>query len=317
MEDLTDHAQAAAIRRIERWWAKMLPYLLLSLAILAWSGNWVIARGMRHEIGPVAMGFWRWCLALLLILPFCREELRLKWNVVRQNWWRMTLLGILGAVAFNTMIYVGLQYSRSTDSTLFNSIVPIYIVVISWLIFGERISRRQGLGITLSLTGVLVIVSRGHLSSLLEMNINVGEIWILVAMLLWSIYTVLLRWRPPELSAVAFLTAMLLFSLPALLPIYAWELHQRGGFELSSSTVLTLAYYATVPSVTAYLMWNRGVAQVGANRAGLMSHLMPIFTVALSVVFLGEQVYAFHFLGALCVFGGIALTTSNSAEVRH
>ena len=251
MEDLTDHAQAAAIRRIERWWAKMLPYLLLSLAILAWSGNWVIARGMRHEIGPVAMGFWRWCLALLLILPFCREELRLKWNVVRQNWWRMTLLGILGAIAFNTMIYVGLQYSRSTDSTLFNSIVPIYIVVISWLIFGERISRRQGLGITLSLTGVLVIVSRGQLSSLLEMNINVGEIWILVAMLLWSIYTVLLRWRPPELSAVAFLAAMLLFSLPALLPIYAWELHQRGGFELSSSTVLTLVYYATVPSVIA------------------------------------------------------------------
>ena len=307
----SDRAAAAEVSRIGRWWAAFLPYLLLSLAVLAWSGNWVIARGMRHEIGPVAMGFWRWCLALLLILPFCRDELRSKWNVVRENWWRLMLLGILGAIAFNTMIYVGLQYSRSTDSTLFNSIVPIYIVVLSWLVFGERISRRQGIGIALSVTGVLIIVSRGDLPSLLGMNINIGEIWILVAMLLWSIYTVMLRWRPRELSAPAFLAAILLLSLPSLLPFYAWELHQRGGFDLSLSTVLTLAYYATIPSVIAYLMWNRGVAQVGANRAGLMAHLMPIFTVALSVLLLGEQVYAFHFLGAVFVFGGIALTTSH------
>ena len=309
----SDRADAAAVSRVGRWWPAFLPYLWLSLAILAWSGNWVIARGMRHEIGPVAMGFWRWCLALLLILPFCQDELRSKWSVVRANWWRLMLLGALGAIAFNTMIYVGLQYSRSTDSTLFNSIVPIYIVVISWLVFGERISRRQGLGISLSVTGVLIIVSRGDWSSLLGMDINVGEIWILAAMLLWSIYTVLLRWRPPELSAVGFLGAMLLLSLPTLLPFYAWELHQRGGFDLSLPTVLTLAYYATIPSVIAYLMWNRGVAQVGANRAGLMAHLMPIFTVALSVPLLGEQVYAFHFLGALCIFGGIALTTSQPA----
>lgn len=311
MVNSSDRAHAVGVSRFGRWWAAVQPYLLLSLAILAWSGNWVIARGMRHEIGPVAMGFWRWCLALLLILPFCRGELQSKWDVVRVNWWRLALLGILGTVAFNTMVYVGLHYSRSTDSTLFNSIVPIYIVVISWMVFGERISRRQGLGIALSVTGVLIIVSRGDLSSLSEMNINVGEIWILAAMLLWSVYTVLLRWRPRELSAAAFLAAMLLFSVPALLPVYGWELYQRGGFELSSSTVLTLAYYALVPSVIAYLLWNRGVAQVGANRAGLMSHLMPIFTVVLSVLFLGEQVFAFHLIGALCIFGGIALTTSN------
>ncbi len=290
-----------------------MPYLLLSLAVLAWAGNWVIGRGMRHEIGPVAMGFWRWCLALVLILPLCWDELRTKWDVVRRNWWRLTLLGMLGAVAFNTMVYVGLQYSRSTDSTLFNSIVPIYIVVISWLVFGERISLRQGIGIALSAFGVLTIVSRGDLSSLPGMSFNIGEIWILVAMLLWAIYTVLLRWRPHQLSAIAFLGAMLMLSLPVLLPFYGWELYQRGSFEVSLSTVAALAYYATVPSVLAYLLWNRGVAQVGPHRAGMMAHLLPIFTVVLSVVFLDEQVFAFHYLGALCVFGGIALTTSRQA----
>lgn len=296
---------SACTRRL----ASLLPYVLLALAVLSWAGNWVIGRAMRHEIGPVAMGFWRWSLALLLVLPFCWHELKVKWHVVRRNWWRLVVLGTLGAVAFNTMVYVGLQYTETTNSTLFNSVVPIYIVVISWLFFGERISARQAAGIALSLAGVLVIMSRGDPVLLAGLRINSGDLWIIVAMLLWSIYTILLRWRPPELSAIAFLSAMLIASLPLLVPFYAWELHHRGMFELKGSNIATLAYYATVPSLIAYVFWNRGVAQVGATRAGLIIHLLPLFTVLLSMLFLGEKLFPFHVVGAACVFGGIALTT--------
>ncbi len=310
--DSTDAVDAARLNRIGRYAAALFPYLLLSLAVLAWAGNWVIGRAMRDEIGPVAMGFWRWALALVLILPFCWGELTTKWRVVLHHWWRLMLLGMLGAIAFNTMVYVGLQYAETTNSALFNSVVPIYIVVISWLVFGERISYRQGIGITLSVFGVLIIVTRGDLFSLLETSFNVGEIWIVVAMLLWAIYTILLKWRPRELSAIAFLGAMLLLSLPTLLPFYGWELYQHGTFDVSPLSVATLAYYATVPSVIAYLMWNRGVAQVGPTRAGLIVHLLPIFTVLLAVAFLDERLFAFHFLGAACVFVGIGLTTWQS-----
>ena len=219
------------------------------------------------------------------------------------------LLGALGAIAFNTMVYVGLQFTEAANSTLFNSIVPVCIVVISWLAFGEGISIRQAAGILISLCGVLVIVSRGSLSTLRELHINIGDLWILAAMLLWAVYTSLLRWRPAELSAPAFLAAMLVFSLPLLLPFYLWELSYRGGFEVTPAILATLAYYGTVPSVLAYMMWNRGVAQVGANRAGLIVHLLPIFTIVLSVIFLGETIAAFHYLGAACVFSGIWLTT--------
>ena len=119
-----------------------LPYLLLSLAVLSWAGNWVVGRAMRYEMGPVAMGFWRWALALALILPFSFRELRTKWPVVRRNVWWLTVSGAVGAVVFNTMIYVGLQYTATTNSILFNSLVPVSIVVISWFAFGERISAR-------------------------------------------------------------------------------------------------------------------------------------------------------------------------------
>lgn len=308
MQRSSDHAREAYARRRTRL-AIFLPYLLLSLAVLAWAGNWVVGRAMRDDMGPVAMGFWRWALALALILPFSVRELRRKWDVVRRNAWWLTVSGAIGAVMFNAMIYVGLQYTTTTNSVLFNSIVPILIVIISWLVFGEKISARQVIGILISLIGVLAIVSRGNPSILAMLQFNRGDVWIMTAMLFWAVYTILLRWRPKELSAIAFLTAMLVFSLPLLMPFYVWELVQRGSFELSALNVVALAYYAIIPSVVAYLMWNYGVAKVGPNRAGLMVHLLPIFAAILSVVFLGERLYAYHYIGTGFVFGGIWLTT--------
>jgi drug/metabolite transporter (DMT)-like permease len=308
MKQSLDHAREVYARQHARL-VIFLPYLLLSLAVLAWAGNWVVGRAMRDDMGPVAMGFWRWALALALILPFSARELRRKWDVVRRNIWWLTVSGAVGAVMFNAMIYVGLQYTATTNSVLFNSVVPVLIVIISGLVLGEKVSVRQVIGILISLIGVLTIVSRGNPSTLAMLQFNRGDVWIMTAMLFWAVYTILLRWRPRELSAIAFLAAMLMFSLPLLLPFYAWELVQRGSFELSALSVTVLAYYATVPSVVAYLMWNYGVAKVGPNRAGLIVHLLPIFAAILAVLFLGERLYAYHYIGTVFVFGGIWLTT--------
>lgn len=295
-----------------RWLAS--PYLLLSLTALFWAGNWVIGRAMRHEMPPVAMGFWRWTLALALLLPFTLPELRRKWPVVRANRVTLAALGCLGAIAFNTLIYVGLQYTAATNGVLFNSLTPIFIILLSWILAGERITGTQGAGVALSLAGVLAIVARGDPALLATFQFNPGDLWLIAAMFLWGIYTIVLKRRPAELSATAFLAAMLLLSLPLLLPFYLWEFSQRGGFALTGSTIPALAYYATIPSIVAYLFWNRGVAQVGANRAGLFVHLMPVFGALLSVVFLGERLYAYHYGGAALVFVGIYLTTRRSVR---
>ena len=164
-------------------------------------------------------------------------------------------------------------------------------------------------GVLLSLTGVLAIVARGDFASLAAFHFNRGDLWLIVAMFLWAVYTLVLRRRPPELSAMGFLTAMLLLSLPFLLPFYLWEFGERGGFALTPATVAALAYYGTFPSIAAYLFWNRGVALVGPNKAGLFVHLMPLFGALLSVIFLGEQLFAYHYAGAGLIFSGIWLTT--------
>jgi drug/metabolite transporter (DMT)-like permease len=292
-----------------RWFRSPSPYLLLTLTALFWAANWVVGRAMRNDMPPVAMGFWRWTIALLLLLPFVAPELRRKWHVVRANWLVLVLLGCLGAVAFNTLIYVGLQYTAVANGVLFNSFSPILIILLSWVVVRERISKLQACGVVLSLAGVLAIIARGKFATLAAFHFNPGDLWLIAAQFLWSVYTFVLRRRPPELSAMGFLAAMLLLSLPFLLPFYLWEFSQRGGFALTPATISALAYYGTIPSIVAYLFWNRGVAQVGPNKAGLFVHLMPLFGALLAVIFLGEKLYAYHYAGAVLIFGGIWLTT--------
>jgi drug/metabolite transporter (DMT)-like permease len=290
------------------------PYILLSLTSLFWAANWVVGRAMRNDMPPVAMGFWRWAIALLLLLPFAAPELRRNWHVVRANWLTLTALGCLGAIAFNTLIYVGLQYTAVSNGVLFNSLSPIFIILMSWVLLRERISAQQAAGVALSMAGVLAIMARGDPAALAAFHFNPGDAWLFTAMVVWTFYTLILKRRPPELSAIAFLAAMLLLSLPLLLPFYLWEYAQRGGFALTPATVSALAYYGTVPSIVAYLFWNRGVAEVGANRAGLFVHLMPVFGALLSVIFLGECLYGYHYAGAVLIFGGLWLTTRTRSQ---
>jgi drug/metabolite transporter (DMT)-like permease len=301
--------------KIHRWLRRPSPYLLLTLASLFWAGNWVVGRAMRNDIPPVAMGFWRWVVALLILLPFAAPELKRNWHVVRANWFTLALLGGLGATLFNTMIYVGLQYTAVTNGVLFNSVTPILIILMSWLAFRELLGARQAMGVVLSLAGVTVIVARGEPQMLAALKFNRGDLWLISAMFLWALYTIVLRRRPPGLSAIGFLAAMLLLGLPVLLPFYLWELFTRGGgFALSVPAVAALAYYGTLPSIVAYLFWNRSVAQIGPNKTGLFVHLMPVFGALLSVIFLGERLYAYHFVGAAMIFGGIWLNTRPSAS---
>jgi drug/metabolite transporter (DMT)-like permease len=291
------------------------PYLLLTLTSLFWAANWVVGRAMRNDMPPVAMGFWRWTIALLLLLPFVAPELKRKWHVVRANWLVLAVLGCLGAVAFNTLIYVGLQYTAVANGVLFNSFSPILIILLSWVVVQERISKLQACGVVLSLAGVLAIIARGEVSTLAAFHFNPGDLWLIAAQFLWAIYTIVLRRRPRELSAMGFLAAILLLSLPFLLPFYLWEFSVRGGFALTPATISALAYYGTIPSIVAYLFWNRGVAQVGPNKAGLFVHLMPLFGAVLSVIFLGEKLYGYHYAGAALIFSGIWLTTRRGKSV--
>ena len=285
------------------------PYLLLTLTVLFWSGNMVVGRGIRNDVGPLSMAFWRWTIAFALVLPFALPHLRAQWPLLRQGWKPLLILGLLGVGGYNTFAYIALQSTSATNAALLNSFVPIMTIAISWAFLGKPLSRLQAAGVAISLAGALTIVSRGELQVLAHLNLNIGDLWMLLAVFDWALYTIALAWRPAGVHPMLMLGATTAIGLAALAPAYAWEwLVQGRTFELNTTTLSALAYVGAFPSFVGYVFYNRAVGEVGANKGSLFIHLMPVFGTILSAIFLGEVPQWFHYLGIALIFTGIGLT---------
>jgi len=286
------------------------PYLLLSLTAFFWSLNWVIGRAMAGHVTPFALTFARWLVALAAMLPFAWKELVEHRDTIRRHWRAVAWLALWGTGPYNVFAYYGLQYTTATNGVILNSSVPILIILIGWAIYRDRVTRVQALGVAISLAGVLAILTRGDLSVLARFSLNRGDLILLAGMACWATYTVLLRTKPPELPGLALLACCSIVGLILLLPGVVIEMaFLDGRFEVTPANLGAMVYLGVFPSFVAYLFWNRGVAEVGSNVAGIFMHLMPLFGALLAAVFLDERIRPFHVAGMALILAGVALTT--------
>lgn len=273
---------------------------------LFWAGNFVLARALHADIPPLALSFWRWAVALAILLPFAAPALWRGRAVLRRSWPVLVPLAAFGITGYNTLAYLGLRETTATNGVLLAAVTPILIVALSFLL-GQPLRARQALGIGLSLAGVLVIVSAGRPGLLAGLGLNRGDLWILAASLDWALYSVCLRWRPAGLEPLAFLAAINALGLIPLAGLYAWEFASGQGFEINGANLAAIGYVALFPSVLAYVLWNRAVADLGASRTGQYMHLMPAFGALLSVLLLGEAPGWYHAAGIGLIGLGIWL----------
>ena len=288
---------------------KASPYLLLILAAFFWAGNFVLGRAVKASIPPVGLAFWRWTVALAVLLPFSLPHLRAEWPLVRENWKLMAVYGILGVACFNTFVYVGLHSTTAINALLVNSIIPVLIVILSRVLACTPVTRQQAAGVILSLAGVVTIICRADAGLLLSLQINRGDIWVLLAVVSWALYTFLLRKRPAGLHPLSFLGAIIIIGLVVLAPFYGWEISRGARVGSDLGTCVSILYVALFPSVLAFTFWNQAVGEVGPATAGLFLHLMPVFGALLSAVFLGESLHLFHLAGMGLIFSGIYLVS--------
>lgn len=281
-------------------------YLLLILAPLFWAGNAVLARGVAELIPPVAMSFWRWAIALALLLPFTWRQTLQDWPAIRTGWRIILLLGLLGIASFNTLLYTAAHTTTALNIALTQSVMPAVIVLISFVLFREKVTRLQLVAVLLCIFGAASIVIHGDWQRLLQLRFVEGDLIMLLAVCLYGLYSVLLRQRP-QLHPLSFLTATFAVGVIALIPLYLWELGNVAPLELTWAIVLSLLYVGLCPSIIAYLCWNRGIELIGANRAGLFINLIPVFASLMAVLFLGEQIQNYHLAGILLIFSGLAL----------
>lgn len=289
------------------------PYLLLTLTTLFWSGNMVVGRAIRDEVPPLSLAFWRWTIALALTLPLALPHLRSQWPLLKRNWQPIVVLGLLGVGGYNTIAYIALQYTAATNALLLNSFIPVATIALSWLFLKKPMHPIEWLGVLISLTGVTTIVAQGNLATLAALTINLGDLWMLLAVLVWAFYTIGLHWRPAGIHPMLMLAAFTVIGLVALAPAYAWEISQGRLIHLTPGALAGIAYTGTLPGFLGYVFYNKAVGEVGANRASLFIHLMPVFGTLLSAVFLSEIPQMYHGVGIALIFGGIGLTMSRKS----
>lgn len=300
-------------------WPAMQHRLTLSTAALLvvppllWAGNAVVGRLVTGLVPPITLNFLRWALAFVLLLPLAGWVLR-RDSPLWPLWRRYAVLGLLGVGAYNALQYLALKTSTPLNVTLVAASAPAWMLGVGWLGFGQRISLRQVAGALLSIAGVLVVLSRGDWTTLLQVRLVPGDFYVLLATAGWAVYSWLLV-RPGDPPALrndwaAFLMAQVVLGL-------AWSgLFAAGEWALSPAQITwgwplaaALVYVAVGPAILAYRCWGLGVQRVGPTIAGFFANLTPLFAAVLSAAFLGELPHLYHGAAFALIVGGIVVSS--------
>lgn len=289
-------------------WLWRSPTLLLCAASLFWALNPIIGRAVRDLISPVALSFWRWCIAALVVTAFAWPHLRRDAPEIVRGWKMLLLLGLIGIGVFSTIVYWGLQYTTALNNLMLQGAMPPMILALSALLFRERIRVSIIAGTAVSLAGMLTIAAQGDFGNLLALRFNRGDAAALVGVLLYALYSALLRKKPP-IHPLSLLAVLFTVGVATLLGPYLHELAEGRLMVARTATFLAILYVAIFPSLLSYFFFNRAVDLIGAPRAGIYMNLPPVFGVGLAMVLLGEALEPFHLAGAALVAIGVVWTT--------
>lgn len=292
-------------------------YVLLVLCVLFWSANFVIGRAVSGVIEPIELAFFRWSGVFFVTLPFFIYHFRKIFDAIKTHFWVMIALSFLGISGFNTLLYIGLQDTTATNALLINSSIPILILFLSTLILKKAISAKQTIGIILSTLGVVFLVLKGDVQNIFLLNFNQGDFWVITSSLCWASYSVLVKFRPSTLSSFEFFIAIVFMGVLMLLPFY---MYQNYTWERELGILSTyygfVAYIVFFTSILSYYLWHKGIAQIGADKTGQFTHLMPLFGSFLAYVFLGERLEFYHLGGVVLIGFGIYLSLFSKVVSR-
>lgn len=270
---------------------------------------------------PLALSFWRWALALVILIPFSARSFLQQKDLMLKHWKIILLLGAIGIAGFSAFIYMALSRTTVTNTVLVNATNPIFIVIFAWVGFRERVSLLQIVGIGLSLAGLFWIISRGNPAFIRTLQFTRGDLFPLAASVCWALYTVLLRLYPGRTDSMGFLTALFTAGLIILTPLYIWEHTAIQSIRIGAASIGGTLYLGIFPSIFAYVCWNRGVQSVGAGRAGVFIYLIPVVSIILAFLLFDERLESYHPPGMALIALGVLMTTyfgkKNISESRQ
>lgn len=280
------------------------PYLVLLLPPLFWAGNFIVGRAFSAELGAITMSFYRWLLALCLLAPFAYSRVRQELPVILNHLPILTMLALLSVASFNVLLYLGLRNTEATNALLINSSIPVWIVIFGVLFYNDSLTLRRGLGILISLFGVGFLIFSGQSQGL---TVNPGDLWVISSSIGWALYSLTLRKKPSDLSGLGFLAYIVLFGVCFNGLLLAINPLDEAPLPMTLDTLYAVGYVAIFASLGAYVCWNYGVGQLGAQVAGQYIHLMPFYGVLLASLFLNESLSYHHWVAGGLIATGLIL----------
>ncbi len=286
-----------------------LAYILLVLTTLFWSGNFIVGKAAStYEIPPFSLNFYRWLFAGLILLPFTLKEILKKKNYIFENIGFFIILGITSITIFNSTVYYSLYYMQVISGVLMISTIPVWIMFISSILGIEKTNKFQILGVILSLLGVLFIITKSDLNIIKNLAFNRGDLIMATGMFAWALYSALLKKKTYQISQITLLEVVIITGLIFLVPVYILEMNFGNQIIIDKPFILTLSYVVIFPGLASFFFWIKGIGIIGANRAGVFLHLMPVFGSIMAIILFDEKFMIYHLLGAIFIIAGITLS---------
>ena len=286
-----------------------LAYILLFLAALFWSGNFIVGKfASYYQIPPFSLNFYRWLFAWLILAPFTIQEILKKKNYIFKNYKYYTILGITSVTIFNSIVYYSLNFTQVISGVLMISTIPVMIIFISSILKIEKTNIFQLLGVSFSFLGVILIITKAKFEILINLDFNKGDITMVIGMLSWATYSVLLKKKTHQLSQLTLLEVVISFGFLFLIPIYFIEYQIGFRIELDKNFIMVLSYVVLFPGLISFIFWIKGISLIGANRSGVFLHMMPILSAIMAIIIFDEKFMFYHMLGAIFILIGIILS---------
>lgn len=283
--------------------------LFALFATMLWSVNMVIASGLKGHVPPVGLAFWRWTVAYIVLAPFAIKSTIKRFKIVKKHIRYLCITAVLGITIFNTLIYFAGKTTSAVNLSLIAISIPLFIVVLSRIIFKEKVSNIKIVGIATIITGVLVLISKGSLQAILHINFTIGDLLMLVACFFFAYYTILVRQKPEELTTKVFLFSVFFIGTIVLLPFYMYEhiYYQKVIFD--TKTVLVTAYVGICASLISYYLWNEAIRLIGTSKTALIYYLIPVFSGILAYFFLNQAILPTQIISMAIIISGLFISS--------
>ena len=274
-----------------------------------WSGNFIVGKfATLFEIPPLTLNFYRWLLVWIILIPFTFKEILLKKNYIKENWLLISFMGIITISTFNSVVYFALNYTQVINAVLMLAGIPALVMVLSSIMNIERANIFQLVGLILSILGVGTIISNADIQKILSLSFNKGDLWMLVCVLSWSLYSTLLKKKKFELSQFTFIQLMVTVGLIFLIPQYFYERSIGLEIPLNKFFIVILLYVVIFPAIAAYYCWQKAIELIGPNRSAIFVQLMPLFSALMAIIIFKERFELYHFIGGIFIVTGIYLS---------